>query len=170
MEDNQLGEITPQKKNLLPIILVGVVVLAIIGYVFLRNGGERSLENSEDAEVTDKLEETSEISPSNSIEPTDEVKSTSEAGANSFNITGSNFSFSTTELKVKKGEKVKIIFQSKGGLHDWTVDEFNAKTRQIKDGESAEVEFVADKAGTFEYYCSVGQHRTMGMKGKLIVE
>jgi plastocyanin len=29
---------------------------------------------------------------------------------------------------------------------------------------------VADKKGTFEYYCSVGQHRALGMKGKLVVE
>ncbi len=32
------------------------------------------------------------------------------------------------------------------------------------------VEFTADKKGTFEYYCSVGEHRVNGMKGKFIVE
>ena len=37
-------------------------------------------------------------------------------------------------------------------------------------GQIDEVEFVVDKAGTFEYYCSVGNHRQMGMVGKLIVE
>ena len=32
------------------------------------------------------------------------------------------------------------------------------------------VEFTVDKTGTFEYYCSVGQHRANGMVGNLIVE
>src|SRR3990167_9256749 len=37
-------------------------------------------------------------------------------------------------------------------------------------GQSASVEFTADKAGGFEYYCSVGTHRAMGMVGAFIVE
>jgi plastocyanin len=32
------------------------------------------------------------------------------------------------------------------------------------------IEFVANKKGKFEYYCSVGEHRAMGMKGNLVVE
>jgi uncharacterized cupredoxin-like copper-binding protein len=50
------------------------------------------------------------------------------------------------------------------------VDEFDARTVIVQPGQTAEVEFVADKTGTFEYYCSVGTHRQMGMVGKLIVE
>ena len=41
---------------------------------------------------------------------------------------------------------------------------------KINGGETDSIEFVADKVGTFEYYCSVGQHRSMGMVGKLTVE
>jgi uncharacterized cupredoxin-like copper-binding protein len=32
------------------------------------------------------------------------------------------------------------------------------------------VQFVADKTGTFEFYCSVGNHRQMGMVGTLVVQ
>lgn len=87
-----------------------------------------------------------------------------------FKITGENFKFSQTEIRVKKGDRVKINFESIGGFHDWTIAEFNAKTSQVNAGGKTLVEFVADKTGEFEYYCSVGQHRQMGMKGKLIVE
>lgn len=87
-----------------------------------------------------------------------------------FSITGKNFSFSQSEIQVKKGDKIRINFSSTSGFHDWAIDEFNAKTQQVSTGQSDAVEFVADKAGTFEYYCSVGTHRQMGMKGKLIVE
>ena len=44
------------------------------------------------------------------------------------------------------------------------------KVVDTKSKTSAEVEFVASIAGTFEYYCSVGEHRAKGMKGNLIVE
>ncbi|PIT86450.1 MAG: hypothetical protein COU33_03110 [Candidatus Magasanikbacteria bacterium CG10_big_fil_rev_8_21_14_0_10_43_6] len=86
------------------------------------------------------------------------------------NLTGKNFAFSQKEIRVKKGDTVTINFTSESGLHDWVVDEFSAQTTKVKDGESASVTFVADKAGSFEYYCSVGSHRELGMVGKLIVE
>ncbi len=91
-------------------------------------------------------------------------------GAPVFTMTGKNFEFSTTEMKVKKGDKVTVNFESTSGFHDWVVDEFKAATKQVNPGTKTSVTFVADKAGTFEYYCSVGKHRQSGMVGKLIVE
>ena len=90
--------------------------------------------------------------------------------AKKFTVKGLNFSFDVKEIKVKKGDTVQIVFKNTEGMHDWRVDEFSAATKKIKQGEEDTITFVADKAGTFEYYCSVGQHRAMGMKGKLIVE
>ncbi len=87
-----------------------------------------------------------------------------------FTVTGNNFSFDVKEIKVKKGETVKITFKNSEGFHDWRVDEFNAFTKTIAADKEDVITFVADKSGTFEYYCSVGQHRAMGMVGKLIVE
>ena len=63
-----------------------------------------------------------------------------------------------------------VTFKSMGGMHDFMIDEFEVATNQIGDGEEEEMEFVADKIGTFEYYCSVDGHRQLGMVGKLIVE
>ena len=87
-----------------------------------------------------------------------------------FAITGDNFSFSPAEIKVKQGDRVKIIFTNARGNHDLKLDEFAVATKLLKAGESETVEFVASKIGTFEYYCSVGSHRAMGMVGKLVVE
>jgi len=56
------------------------------------------------------------------------------------------------------------------GFHDFVIDEFNVRTPQLKNPGTASVTFTADKVGTFEYYCSVGQHRVNGMVGKLIVK
>lgn len=87
-----------------------------------------------------------------------------------FAVTGENFSFSQNEIRVKEGDKVKILFTSESGFHDWVVDEFNAATDQVNSGGTTEVTFVANKKGSFEYYCSVGSHRALGMVGTLIVE
>ena len=87
-----------------------------------------------------------------------------------FAVTGQNFSFSSKEIRVQKGDRVRINFSTPGGNHSWVIDEFNAKTERLAAGGSESVEFIADKTGTFEYYCSVGAHRSMGMTGNLIVE
>lgn len=85
-------------------------------------------------------------------------------------VVGEQMSFSPSQIKVKRGEAVTINFASKDGLHDWVIDEFNASTKTVSAGETASVTFVANKAGTFEYYCSVANHRQQGMVGTLIVE
>jgi len=50
------------------------------------------------------------------------------------------------------------------------IDEFGVATKQAQSPDTEVLEFTADKAGSFEYYCSVGTHRAMGMKGTLKVE
>jgi plastocyanin len=92
-----------------------------------------------------------------------------------FALTGKNFVFvidgqENPELRVKQGDTVTIELAVTEGFHDWVVDEFAAKTQQVKSGGTTSVTFVADKQGTFEYYCSIGSHRQQGMKGTLIVE
>jgi len=87
-----------------------------------------------------------------------------------FTISGQNFSFTPNSLTVNKGDKVKITFQSIEGFHDFKIDEYGIATKQLKSPNQEVLEFTADKAGSFEYYCSVGTHRAMGMFGTLKVE
>jgi plastocyanin len=87
-----------------------------------------------------------------------------------FTVSGNNFSFSLSEIKVKKGDRVRIIFKNENGFHDFVLDEFKAATKKLEANKSETVEFLADKSGRFEYYCSVGSHRANGMKGVLVVE
>ncbi len=92
-----------------------------------------------------------------------------------FNLTGENFAFfldgaKNPELRVKEGDTVRVELTVKDMMHDWKVDELSAATSVVPAGESTFVEFVASKKGTFEYYCSVGEHRANGMKGTIIVE
>ena len=87
-----------------------------------------------------------------------------------FTVNGGNFYFKPNMIKVKQGDTVKITFTNDEGFHDFKIDEFNVATARVQAGQSEQVTFVASKKGSFEYYCSVGTHRQMGMKGTLVVE
>lgn len=88
----------------------------------------------------------------------------------SFNVEGTNHAFSVKSMAVKKGQTVTINFANGDGMHDWVLDTFEgARTPVIKTGEKASITFVADEVGTFEYYCSVGNHRERGMVGTFVV-
>ena len=77
--------------------------------------------------------------------------------------------FSVKEIRVKKGDSVRIVVTNTKGMHDFVIDEFGVK-QETPLNEKTVIEFVADKAGTFEYYCSMPGHRAKGQWGKLIVE
>jgi len=86
-----------------------------------------------------------------------------------FSVSAAPYSFSTKTITVNKGDTVKITLKNTQGTHDLKIDAFNAGTRVLNAGEEQMITFVADKVGSFEYYCSVGNHRAMGMVGTLIV-
>ncbi len=77
--------------------------------------------------------------------------------------------FSLNEIKVKKGDMVKIHITNTAGTHDFTLDEFGIDV-ETPLNQTVDVEFVADKVGTFEYYCGKYNHRALGQRGNLIVE
>ena len=154
------------------LIIGAIIVLVVIGgglwFVNRANGPEEVLNQDKSAvSPSETQSENSESELDNGgdivIEESDEIKKFTVIGS-------SDFRFSLSEIRVKKGEKVKIVFTNAKGTHDWVIDEFNARTKVINEGETDSVEFTADKVGTFEYYCSVGNHRAQGMKGNLIVE
>lgn len=86
-----------------------------------------------------------------------------------FTVKASDYTYAPKAIAVQKGDAVKIVFVNTIGLHDFVIDELNIKTNVIKQGETEVVEFVADTVGEFTFYCSVGNHRQMGMEGVLTV-
>lgn len=85
-------------------------------------------------------------------------------------ISARNYRFSPVEIRVKKGQTVRLTLKNTEGTHNLVIDELGIQTNELGEGEEEEIEFTADQVGSFEYYCSLSNHRQMGMKGKLIVE
>jgi nitrite reductase (NO-forming) len=166
-------------KNSSILLLVGtVIVIGIIGYAVTQKApteapvAEQSAtqEVGDDAMTTDEAMTDHATEDGSLIDVAADIALTTEAPDVTVEISGRNFAFDKEEIRVKEGQTVKVVFTSASGFHDWVVDEFSARTAQVMTGNSSSVTFVADKKGTFEYYCSVGAHRANGMYGKLIVE
>jgi len=76
--------------------------------------------------------------------------------------------YSLKEITVNKGDKVKINITVTSGMHDFKIDEFNVYADTMLNQVST-VEFTADKAGEFIYYCTKPEHRQNGHWGTLKV-
>ncbi len=151
--------------------IIIIIILIVAGIIIFKKGNSTQATSTTSNTNVDMT-----LSPNNtatSTATTTPAVSTSTASivgtVKEFTVTGSSFKFTPATLTVKKGDTVKINFKNSGGLHDFVIDEFSAATPRINSGKQTSITFVADKAGTFEYYCSVGTHRAMGMKGTLTV-
>ncbi len=74
------------------------------------------------------------------------------------------------EIKVERGDRVILRLISSDVYHGFALPAFGINEVLIKPGELSEVEFVADKLGSFLFYCTVRcglAHQ--GMKVKLTV-
>lgn len=154
------------ENNTKILIVIGVIILASV--LFFAFGSGRKNANTPQSEE-DSMSASNEVMMEEDGTMMEE-ESAMMKGEVVVDITGTTFSFSLPEIKVKQGDKVKVNFASIKGLHDFVIDEFGVKTNMLSAGESQTIEFVAGKKGEFSYYCSVGNHRQLGMEGKLIVE
>ena len=140
--------------------LIWIIVLALVAW-----GVYALVDRDDDLQpaTNDSQQTVATTTPDSTLDDT-------ELAVREFTVTGRAFSFTPSTMTVNKGERVRITFNNAAGTHDLVVDGYNVRTKILQGGESETIEFVADEAGTFEYYCSVGTHRQQGMKGTLTVE
>lgn len=129
-----------------------VIIIAVLGFLFTKSTKPKGSVESVQA-------------PQQSPAPVEAGVSVKE-----FVVDGSNFSFNPATIFVNKGDTVKITFNDNDGTHNLVIDGYNLSTNVIDGGSSDSIQFVADKTGNFEFYCSVGSHRDLGMTGTLTVK
>jgi heme/copper-type cytochrome/quinol oxidase subunit 2 len=87
-----------------------------------------------------------------------------------FTIVGSNCTFRPASIAVDRNDLVHVTFTAEDMPHSFTIDEYRISKRAGV-GQSVTVEFLADRAGRFDYYCSLtGHHKCETMRGALIVK
>lgn len=142
-----------QGRNLL--VAFGVLIAVfVVGFGFVYFGGA-------------KPGRTPVSSPSPAaVSLTSENITAQEGEVREITVEGDEYKFNPGELSFNKGEKVKLTFTNTGKLpHNLTIDELGVATDTIPGGKSTMLEFTVGKTGTFKSYCSVGNHRALGMEG-----
>ena len=86
-------------------------------------------------------------------------------------MTAKKYEFNPGEIRVKQGERIRLLITATDRKHGIRIKELGVRKVELPKGEETAVEFVADKAGEFEFKCAVRCGWRHGrMKGKLIVE
>lgn len=165
-----------ETKNIM--VAVGVLLVVVGGGYFALSGSNKTPENTIQTEGT-SAETAMPVMPQEGVAPVPETVVTSTPGGErvaEFTMTswmekiGEKMSahFSLKEMSVKKGDKVRITITNTAGIHDFNIDAYGVKA-ETPLNEKTVVEFVADKVGDFEYYCSKYNHRDIGQTGTLHV-
>jgi len=79
--------------------------------------------------------------------------------------------FDPARIVVKRGERVRIRILAEDVTHGFQLLHFGVDAGAVKTGTTKVVEFTADRAGEFPFYCSVRcSPLHMALMGTLVVE
>lgn len=87
-----------------------------------------------------------------------------------FNVRAFQFGYDPSVLEVNLGDKVRITAYSSDVPHGLAIPQFGVNMKLL-DKNPVTTEFIADKPGTFTFFCSIPCGSGHGaMQGKLIVK
>ena len=79
--------------------------------------------------------------------------------------------WSEKEIHVRQGEVVQLRLTSEDVTHGFLIPDLGVRSEPIVPGTYQTVRFVADRPGTYLYYCNIlCSHRHGSMIGRLVVE
>lgn len=90
-------------------------------------------------------------------------------GASTEPINASEFAFSPAEFTVQAGVTVNVELHNVGSIfHTFTITELNFEL-EANGGQTASGALRTDRAGVYEFICSVPGHAQSGMRGRVTV-
>lgn len=155
-------------KLSLPLI-IGIVVVLGVGLIILKSKEKSIQKTPTQAPVIEKQAQkpAEEISSAETevLQPSGEVIN----GVREIKVTAKQWEFIPNPIVVKKGEKVRLKITSTDVAHGFALPDFGIN-KVLNSGQEVTVEFTADKAGRFGFFCSVqcGIGHS-GMRGELVV-
>ncbi len=166
---------------------IGIIILILVlgGYFWFKESEKTKAPQSSlelEPKASPEVSREEKVQPEKEVSQLKEEKERSEAKeevsekveqplqVKEFNIIAKQWEFEPDTIRVKRGDRVRLIIESVDvahgfGLPDFGIDEY------LNPGDRVVVEFVADKKGVFPFrctvYCGVGHS---DMRGRLIVE
>lgn len=77
------------------------------------------------------------------------------------------------DFQANVNERLDVVLKGATGnlqSHTLVIDEFDLKLGPVASGQVENETFAFDRAGTYKFYCDVGNHRALGMEGTLTVK
>ncbi len=153
-------------------LIIGLAVLVVGGLVLLRGGGSSTPVNNNQTALTGggqgagAGQAQQQIEDVSSLEPSGEVVD----GVREIKVTARQWEFTPNPIVVNQGERVRLRITSTDVPHGFALPDFGIN-EVLNPGQEVTVEFTADKAGQFGFFCSVqcGIGHS-GMRGSLIVK
>ncbi len=125
---------------------------------------QKEVESEESLPVNDAIEEDVKFDFDKVIEEP------GEKSVKSFDMMAKKWEFVPSTIIVNKGDTVKLSIASADVTHGFALREFGVSANLVA-GKIVEIEFIASKKGTFDFFCSVFCGSGHGsMKGTLVVE
>jgi cytochrome c oxidase subunit 2 len=145
-------------------IVVGIVVIVLVlaGGFFLFNDRFNPPSNNEQGIVVKEKSDSQDVGSTNGESSTPETKE--------FNVIAKQWDFSPDTITVNEGNTVILNIESIDVTHGFALSEFGVSER-LESGKTTTVEFVADKKGSFSFFCNVLCGSGHGsMRGTLVVQ
>ncbi|HAE36388.1 MAG: cytochrome c oxidase subunit II [Candidatus Nomurabacteria bacterium GW2011_GWF2_35_66] len=143
------------------VIVWAVVVIVIVVFAFWFVGKDNKQSINEN--ITNKIENIE-----NTEKNSETVKEFSMTSFVDMSSGSPKPQYSLKEITVNRGDRVRIKITVTSGMHDFKIDEYSVYADTELNKELI-VEFTADKAGEFVYYCTKPGHRQLGHLGTLKV-
>lgn len=151
-----------EKEGNVFIIATFVLIVLIGGFFFFNNIDSSS---SNPIEITKEK--------SNSQEETDnKIPNNQQASTETkeFDVIAKQWDFSPNTITVNEGDNVILNIESIDVNHGFALTTFGI-SEFLSPGNTVKVEFVADKTGTFSFFCNVSCGSGHGgMRGTLVVQ
>lgn len=165
-QNNSSVEPVVAKRGISPLMVVVILLaLGLLGYlVFSR------INKASSPAMTPNSAAESESMMDGETQPVASDSAMSNGNVREFTVDGSSYEFDPSTITVNKGDTVKITFKDDDGTHNLVISGYNVSTKILGSGTEEVVTFVADKVGSFEFYCSVANHKALGMTGTLVVQ
>ena len=91
-------------------------------------------------------------------------------GAPEIKVVAREFSFGPAEIRVKAGEPVNVVYVNEGAeFHDFVITGLDFRLN-ADPGVEVVGGLAVEEPGTYEFICSVDDHKDQGMVGTLVVE
>ena len=164
------------KRALAPVVIIIIaliIVAAISGYFIVnKNTSNSNNQPQTNTPIINTPPQTVETQPEPSTQPTatPSPTPTTRPSIKEFSMTAKRFTFTPSTITVNLGDTVKLHITSQDTLHGITIPDYGI-AKNLPAGSTVDIQFVADKKGTFTFQCSVfcGDGHS-GMRGQLIVQ